>query len=185
MNKLAKENIEKFFSEAEKFRNANNFTRAIEFYEKVLYLNHNFKPALINIANCYFQLNRFDLVKKYYLDFLKIEPLNIQILNNLSLIYFKTKNIDKALSVLQKSLDIKIDQENIVEKIGYCMFELKLYSDLNLFCEKFLKKYPENKFLLSYYEKSLFKLGKNVEALKISQKQTGSIEFEDDEVKLI
>ena len=30
MNKLAKENIENFFSEAEKFRNANNFTRAIE-----------------------------------------------------------------------------------------------------------------------------------------------------------
>ena len=185
MSKLTNQNIKNFFSKAEKLRIENNFSGAIEFYKKVLNHDYNFKAALSNIAHCYFQLNKFDFAEKYYLHFIKIEPLNEKILNNLSLLYFKTKKIDKALSVLQKSLDININQENVVEKIGYCMLELKLYSDLNLFCQKFLKNYPENKFLLSYYEKSLFKLGKNVEALKISQKQTGFIQFEDDEVKLI
>ena len=96
----------------------------------------------------------------------------------------KLKNRQSFISS-QKSLDININQENVVEKIGYCMFELKLYSEVNLFCKKFLKIYPNNKFLISYFEKSLFKLGRNVEALKFSQKQTGFIQFNDDEIKLI
>lgn len=185
MSKLTNQNIEIFFSKAEKLRIENNFLGAIEFYKKVLNHDYNFKAALSNIAHCYFQLNKFDFAEKYYLHFIKIEPLNEQILNNLSLLYFKIKKIDKALSVLQKSLDININQENVVEKIGYCMFELKLYSEVNLFCKKFLKTYPNNKFLISYFEKSLFKLGRNVEALKFSQKQTGFIQFNDEEIKLI
>jgi len=82
-------------------------------------------------------------------------------------------------------LDIKIDQLNIVEKIGYCLIELNLYSEANIFCKKFLEKYPKNNFLISYYEKSLFKLGKNVDGLKFLQKNTGFIQFDGDVIKIV
>ena len=47
------------------------------------------------------------------------------------------------------------------------------------------KKYPENNFLISYYEKSLFKTGRNVEGLKLLKKQKGFIQFDNDKVKII
>lgn len=166
-------------------KNNGNFLEAIKILKSILVDEPNFTPGLNDIANCYFQLNDLDHAEKYYLLSLKNEPLNTQILNNLSLLYLRSKYPDKALPILKKSLDIKIDQLNIVEKIGHCLIELNLYSEANIFCKKFLIKYPKNNFLISYYEKSLFKLGKNVEGLKFLQKNTGFIQFDDDVIKIV
>ena len=43
MSKLTKQNIEIFFSKAEKLRIENNFLGAIEFYKKVLNHDYNLK----------------------------------------------------------------------------------------------------------------------------------------------
>ena len=97
----------------------------------------------------------------------------------------RNKDLKNALSILQKSLEKNNEQENVIEKISYCLVEMKLYLEVNKFCEKFLKKYPKNKFLLDYYEKSFFKLGKNIDGLKLLQKQTGFIQFDDDKINLV
>ncbi len=185
MKFVKKKDIESLFIKAEKLRNLGNFQEAIKIFKNILKIKPNSTPVLNGIANCYFQLNKFDLSEDHYLLCLKSEPLNIQILNNLSLLYLRNKNFDKALQILQKSLKIKIEQENIISKIGFCLIEMKLYSQAITFCEKFLEKYPKNNFLISYYEKSLFKTGRNIDALKILQKQSGFIQFDDDQIKII
>lgn len=177
--------LESLFLKAESLRNEGNFQDAIELFKIILKSKPNSTPVLNGIANCYFQLNKFELAEEYYILCLKNEPLNPVLINNLSFLYLRTRNFKKALQLLEKSLQIKSDQENIVEKIGYCLIETKSYLRAVTFCENFLKKYPKNNFLISYYEKSLFQTGRNVEGLKLLRKQKGFIQFDNDKVNII
>lgn len=185
MTNIEKKNFEDLFIHAEKLRNSGNLLESIKILTKIYKKIPNNKAVSNSLANCYFQLNKLDLAEKYYLICLKIDPINLQTLNNLSLLHLRNKNFNNALTTLHRSLEINNDQENIIEKIGYCLIQIKLYLDANKFCKKYLKKYPNNSFLLEYYEKSCFSLGKNIEGLKTLQKQTGFIQFDEDEVKLI
>jgi len=177
-------NLEIIFNKAEKLRNNGNFVEAINLFKKILKENPNFKPALNNIANCYFKLNKYDLAENYYLNCLKLNQDNIVILNNLSLLYLKIKNFKKALSTLQESLNKNINQESEIEKVAYCLTELNLLNKVDKFCKENIKKYPKNKIILSYYRRNLFELGKHEEALEAYQKETGVIELDNDKVSI-
>ena len=84
-----KEELEKNFNEAERLRNNGNFTDAINIFLNILKYYKNFEPALNNIANCYFQLNKYTIAEKYYLECLKINENNLTTLNNLGLLHLK------------------------------------------------------------------------------------------------
>lgn len=183
--KKTNKDLENNFYEAEKLRDSRNFNKAIKLFLDILEKKPNFLPALNNIANCYFQLNKFDLAEKYYLKFLKINSENLVIINNLSLLYLKTKNFKKALSVLEKSLKKNSNQEHVIEKIAYCLTELNLIDEVDKFCKQFLKIYPKNKTILSYYRRNLFKIGRYEEGLKSYQKETGVIEFNNGKINII
>ena len=101
------------------------------------------------------------------------------------MLYLKSKKFEKALSILKKSLNKNSNQEHLLEKIAYCLTELKLFYEVDKFCEKFIKIYPENKIILSYYRRNLFKLGKYVDGLKAYEKENGVIELDDDKIKII
>ena len=183
MNKTIN-NLENKFHEAERLRINGNLLDAINLFLNILKENQSFQPALNNIANCYFQLTKFDLAEKYYLKSLELDNENTLILNNLSLLYLKTKNFKKALSTLELSLKKNYNQENVVEKIAYCLSELKLNNEVDKFCKKFVEIYPKNKIILSYYRRNLFRIGKFEEALEAYQKETGVIELDDDKVNI-
>ena len=176
--------LENSFNQAEKLRNAGDYDGAIKLLLNILEKKENLLPVLNSAANCYFQLNKFDLAEKYYLKCLKIEPENIILLNNTSLLYLKIKNFKKALSMLELSLKKDYNQENIVEKIAYCLAELNLFYELDEFCKKYLSIYKQNKSILSYYRRNLFKIGKYEEGLKSYQKETGVIEFDNDKINI-
>lgn len=177
--------LERSFNEAEKLRNNGSLEKAVYLFLEILKKKPSFQPALNNVANCYFKLNKLDLAEQYYLKCLKINSNNILIINNLSLLYLKAKNFEKALPILQESLNKKIDQEHIVEKIAYCLTELNLFNELDEFCKKNIKIYPNNKIVLSYYRRNLFKIGKYEDGLKAYQKETGVIELDHDKLKIV
>ena len=176
--------LENNFNNAEKLRNTGDYDGAIKLLLNILEKKENLLPALNSTANCYFQLNKFDLAEKYYLKCLKIEPENTILLNNLSLLYLKTKNFKKALPILDLSLKKDYKQEIIVEQIAYCLSELKLINEAVKFCEKFAEIYPKNKIILSYYRRNLFRIGKFEEGLAVYQKETGVIELDDDRINI-
>ena len=182
--KNTNKDLEKKFSEAEKLRADGNFSEAIIRFKNILKDYPKLQPALNNIANCYVQINDFELAENYYLECLKINSNIILTLNNLALLYLKNKNFKKALNVLQASLKKNLNQEHIAEKIAYCLTELDLPKDVDQFCEKFIKIYPQNKIILSYYRRNLFKIGKYEAGLKAYQKETGVIELDDDKVNI-
>ena len=176
--------LEDNFNQAENLRSTGDYDGAIKLLLNILEKKENLLPVLNSAANCYFQLNNFDLAEKYYLKCLKIDPENRTLLNNISLLYIKTKNFKKALSALELSLEKDYNQENIVEKIAYCLTCLNSFNELNEFCKKYLTIYPNNKTILSYYRRNLFKIGEYEKALEAYQKETGVIEFNDDKIKI-
>ena len=177
-------NLEDNFNQAEKLRNAGDYDGAIKLLLNILEEKENLLPVLNSAANCYFQLNKFDLAEKYYLKCLKMDPENTILLNNISLLYLKSKNFKKALSALELSLKKNNNQENVVEKIAYCLTGLNLFNEVDEFCKKYHTIYPNNKTILSYYRRNLFKIGKYKKALEVYQKETGVIEFNDYKIKI-
>ena len=177
--------IENTFHEAEKLRIKGNLKLAIKLFQNILNENPNFPPALNNIANCYFQLNEIGYAEKFYLKCLKIQPEQVQTLNNLALLYFRNNKFEKALPILKTSFLKKSNQEDVAEKIAYCLLELNLKEETHKFCEDALKSFKNNNKILFSYRTNLFKLGKNKEGLSVLQKETGLIEFGEDTIKII
>ena len=180
-----KEELEKNFNEAERLRNNGNFTDAINIFLNILKYYKNFEPALNNIANCYFLLNKYTIAEKYYLECLKINENNLTTLNNLGLLHLKNKNFKKSLSFFNDSFTKDNNQEKVAEKIVYCLAELNLIKEVDNICKQLIEIFPNNKIILSYYRRNLFKIGKHEEALKMYRKETGIIELNNEEVNII
>ena len=183
--KNTNKDLENNFNEAEKLRDNKNFNQAIKLFLNILEKKPNFLPALNNIANCYFQLNNLDLAEVYYLKCLKLDSNNLVSLNNLSLLYLKLSKFKESLKILKDSLNKNSNQQHVVEKIAYCLTELGLFDELDKFCEKFIKIYPKNNKILSYYRRNLFKIGKHIDGLRAYEKETGVIELDNDKIKII
>jgi len=179
------EYLEKSFNEAEKLRNNGNFKEAISIFLKIIKENNNFEPALNNIANCYFQLNKYQLAERYFLECLKINENNLTTLNNLGMLYLKNKNFKKSLSIFNVSFTKNNNQEKVAEKIVYCLTQLNLIKELDKICKKLIEIFPNNKIILSYNRKNLFKIGNHEEALKVYRKETGVIELNNDDVNIV
>ena len=60
-----------------------------------------------------------------------------------------------------------------------------MFNELDEFCKKNIKIYPNNKIVLSYYRRNLFKIGKYEDGLKAYQKETGVIELDHDKLKIV
>ena len=180
-----KEELERSFNEAERLRNSGNFMEAINIFLNILKDNKNFEPALNNIANCYFQLNEYAIAEKYFSKCLKINENNLTTLNNLGLLHLKNKNFKKSLSIFNDSFTKDNNQEKVAEKIVYCLTELNLIKEVDNICKQLIEIFPNNKIILSYNRRNLFKIGKHEEALKAYKNETGVIELNNEEVNII
>ena len=87
---------------------------------------------------------------------------------------------ENILLSISSDLDLKNNYSPYTQKI-----ELSLFDEVDKFCEKFIKIYPKNKIILSYYRRNLFKIGKYIDGLKAFEKETGVIELDNDKIKII
>ena len=116
---------------------------------------------------------------------LDIKPVSILSINNLAKLYYKAGQYKKALPILEKSLFMKEDQETVVEVFAQCLFELNLLKDTDTFCEKAIKKFPQNKNLKTFYGKNLLRLNRHSEGLKYLNESSGMIEFGEKNFKVV
>ena len=184
MQKIDRE-TEKKFLEAEKLRINGNFQKAINILEKLIEDNPDFLPAINNIALNYIELKNFDEAEKYYKMCLNTEPVSILSINNLAKLYYNMGQFNKALPILRKSLLIKDDQESVIELTAQCLFELSLTKQTDTFCSEALKKFPQNKYLKTFYGKNLLRLNRHSEGLKYLNESSGMIEFGEKDFKIV
>ena len=176
---------EKKFLEAEKYRANKDFSKAIDIFKTILTQFPKLPPALHNIAICYTELNQIEEAEKSYLKCIDIKPVSILSMNNLAKLYYKTGQYKKALPILEKSLLMKEDQETVVEVFAQCLFELNLTKATDTFCEKAIKKFPQNKNLKTFYGKNLLRLNRHSEGLKYLNESSGMIEFGEKNFKVV
>ena len=89
------------------------------------------------------------------------------------------------MSIFNDSFKKNNTQEKVAEKIVYCLTELSLIQELDKTCKQLIEVFPNNKIILSYNRRNLFKIGKHEEALKAYRKETGIIELNDDKVNIV
>jgi|TARA_X000001036_G_scaffold421150_1_gene442726 tetratricopeptide (TPR) repeat protein len=184
MQKIDKE-TEKKFLEAEKYRANKDFEKAISIFQDILDQYPKLPPALHNIAICFTEQKKFLEAEKAYLKCLNTEPVSILSINNLAKLYYNTGQFNKALPILKKSLLIKDDQETVVEVTAQCLFELNLTKQTDIFCSQALKKFPQNKYLKTFYGKNLLRLNRHSEGLKYLNESSGMIEFGEKDFKIV
>ncbi len=184
MQKIDRE-TEKKFLEAEKYRANKDFEKAIIVFKAILDQFPKLPPALHNLALCYTELNKFAEAEKTYLKCLNTEPVSILSINNLAKLYYNMGQFNKALPILRKSLLIKDDQESVIEVTAQCLFELSLTKQTDTFCSEALKKFPQNKYLKTFYGKNLLRLNRHSEGLKYLNESSGMIEFGEKDFKIV
>ena len=184
MQKIDRE-TEKKFLEAEKYRANKDFEKAIIIFKAILDQFPKLPPALHNLALCYTELNKFAEAEKTYLKCLNTEPVSILSINNLAKLYYNMGQFNKALPILRKSLLIKDDQESVIELTAQCLFELSLTKQTDTFCSEALKKFPQNKYLKTFYGKNLLRLNRHSEGLKYLNESSGMIEFGEKDFKIV
>jgi AraC-like DNA-binding protein len=97
-----------YFHSADYLNSYGHLIRALYFCEKYNY--DSYLPKIyINIGNIYYQYNKYDITKQYYLKALNL-PLDtisiITLLSNLGAVELESENLDSAAYYLTKSLQI-------------------------------------------------------------------------------
>lgn len=94
--------VETYTNKAFALENLNRFEEAIECYDKALKINPNFFEAWHNKAYSLENLNMLDEAIECYEKALELSPNNSQILSNISILYGKKGDFEKALEILNR-----------------------------------------------------------------------------------
>ncbi len=85
---------------------AQNYSKAAEYFLKVLELDKNNPNILNNIGLCFSKLAKDDLAIEYFLKALSNNPKSVQTYINLSDVYFRNKNIIEAINLLENGVTL-------------------------------------------------------------------------------
>ena len=82
----AKENLQYYFNQAEKFYLEKNYESSINMYEKILNAGKKSGNIYYNIGNCYFRINNYAKAMLYYERAKRLIPRDKDLINNIDLI---------------------------------------------------------------------------------------------------
>lgn len=85
---------------------ATDYEKAVESFLKVLEEDKNNPNILNNIGLCYAKLAKDDLAIEYFLKALSFNPKSVQTYINLADVYYRNKNIIKAINLLENGVTL-------------------------------------------------------------------------------
>jgi len=86
-----------------------DYKRADVCFKEALEVNPDFRKPYYNLGYLNYTNKKYDLAKKYFLEYLKVEPKHIQTYSLLSKMAFKQNNLDEALDWNKKILAFNPD----------------------------------------------------------------------------
>jgi tetratricopeptide (TPR) repeat protein len=75
-------------------------------------------PARVQLANLYFDAERYDDAIRWYAEALKLTPKDVDVSTDLGVSYYYTNQPDKALAQLQRSLDLDPKHVKTILNLG-------------------------------------------------------------------
>ena len=195
-------NLKKLVELGESYYNDNNFSEAIECYEKALRKDHNFVEALFKIACCYAQKNDIENEMRYYVMVLeknakhqeasknlkkvinkfKLDPNDARGNNIIGYCYEMIGEFFNAIEYYQKVLAIEPEHKSanknlkiVFVKIADSYAQKEDWEKIIEYCQKALEINPEYKEAMKKLDNAYIKSG-NPDKAKERQKKRESIQ---------
>ncbi|MGI9547176.1 MAG: tetratricopeptide repeat protein, partial [Flavobacteriaceae bacterium] len=124
--------------------NKGDYVQAIEYYKKALQVDDRDAIVYYNIANAYFSLENYDECIIYSEESVKIDTNKTEAYNLIATSYQKKNDINKAIEIFKKTLDIK-PHPDTYNNLGNCYFLQKDYEPAILNFTKAVELDPDNK----------------------------------------
>jgi len=119
------------------------------------------------LGDVYFYLGDYAQSDAAYNEVLAVDPNNINVLNNYA--YFlalRKENLDKAMEMGKKLLELAPDQPNYLDTYGWVLFQANKLKEARKYLEKAADQNPKSGTILEHYGDVLYKLGEKEAALE-------------------
>ncbi len=153
-----------------------NHDAAISEMEKAVKYGNNFpellKSAFAALGDLYGYKKDYERSYEYYEKVLEMDSLNALVMNNYAYSLAERKlNLDKALKLSRKSLEIDGNQSSFLDTYGWVLFRLGRYEEALEYIDKALKlRGNEDAVLYEHYGDVLYKLGRKADAIEYWRK---------------
>ena len=172
----SEQNIAAWYGKASAYKDAKQWSKAIEYYNEVLRLDNNFGDAVFYKAICYGTMKKYADAIDQYVNFIDKFPKDENVVNAWMYKAWSEnylKKYDEALESCKKALDLATENTNktidkdvtwdlyfIFQEKGRALEELKQYDDAIKCYKKLLKDSEEDIFPLKCIIRCLGELGK-------------------------
>ncbi|HGY56716.1 MAG TPA: tetratricopeptide repeat protein [Caldithrix abyssi] len=107
--------------------------------------NPNDVQSVVQLANLYFDVGKFDQAIGYYKRALNIEPNNTSVLIDLGVSYFNINQGDSALTFMHQALKVAPDHKQGLYNIGIVYYNLNQMDKAIYYWDQLIKKYPQSR----------------------------------------
>ena len=122
-------NIENLFAYADLLTRKKKFVDAEDCYRKILKLDKNNEPSLVNLGYIYLLIQEYNKSEKCYLKALKLNNKNFHYYKNLGNLYKRQNRLDDAIKCYKLGLRLNPTNHDIKKGIGLVMLSQKKYKN--------------------------------------------------------
>ncbi len=143
--KFSPNNIDSYINLGNLLFNEKKIILAINYYNKALNINKHSFQALLGLAICHIELQKFSVAEPILENLLAIQPNNKSVLHNFGLLYKQTNKIDLALTYFKKAITSSHGDIISRNSLAACFLETGQYAQAIKEYEKIISIDPLNK----------------------------------------
>ena len=147
------------------YMQSDDFNKALELFKKgVEYSGNNKKlqsQFLASIGDCYYSLKEPETAFKYYDEALKLDELNLVVLNNYSYyLSLEGKDLSKAEKMISRCVELEPGNNTYLDTYAWVMFKMKRYFEAKYLIERAIDNGGDTSdVILEHYGDILFMNG--------------------------
>jgi len=162
-------NFNHYYELANYYKDNELFEESIEYYSlalKNINQENELLPKILDRRGIsYERTGKWKKAEKDFLESLRLSPEQPYVLNYLAYTWVDKKiNIDKALKMLQKAVELKKNDGYIIDSLGWAYYRNENYIEAEKFLQKAVKLLPLDPIINDHYADALWMLNKNIQA---------------------
>ena len=147
------------------FMQSQDYDKALDYFKKgINFVGNNDKlksQFLASVGDCYYSLKDSKTAFQYYDEALKLDELNLIVLNNYSYyLSLEKKDLSKAEKMISKCVELEPGNSTYLDTYAWVMFQMKRYFEAKYLIERAIDNGGnENDVILEHYGDILFMNG--------------------------
>jgi len=147
------------------FMQSKDYDKALDYFKKgINFVGNNDKlksQFLASVGDCYYSLKDSKTAFQYYDEALKLDELNLIVLNNYSYyLSLEKKDLSKAEKMISKCVELEPGNSTYLDTYAWVMFQMKRYFEAKYLIERAIDNGGnENDVILEHYGDILFMNG--------------------------